>query len=33
MRTFFIFIQKKPQKTIQVCGSLVAIVFAVGLVT
>ena len=30
---FFIFIQKKPQKTIQVCGSLVAIVFAVGLVT
>ena len=30
---FFIFIQKKPQKTLQVCGSLVAIVFAVGLVT
>ena len=30
---FFIFIQKKPQKTIQVCGSLVAIVFAIGLVT
>lgn len=33
MRTFFIFIQKKTQKTLQVCGSLVAIVFAVGLVT
>ena len=30
---FFIFIQKKPQKTMQVCGSLVALVFAIGLVT
>jgi hypothetical protein len=30
---FFIFIQKKSQKTIQVCGSLFALVFAIGLVT